>query len=181
MWMIVQGAYAVLAWSIAGRAVVKISTIAGVMDGGVVEATRALRRRGLSADVLVTGEMHPAIAAVFVADRDGDSASDRADGLLSECAPPINGMRGMATIGTTLGLLAAIATLRSSTVGGEALAAKAFSSALMGIATAIPLWTAIAIAGRHMKRVSARVHALAVALDAEPSARGPVGSESGDE
>lgn len=179
--MIVQGVYALLAWSVAGRAVVRISAIAGVMDGGVVEATRALRRRGATVDVLVTDEMHPAIAAVLVADRDGESASDRADALLGDCAPPTNAMRGMATIGTTLGLLAAIATLRSSTLAGEALAAKAFGSALMGIATAIPLWTAIAIAGRQMKRVSSRVHALAVALDAEPSARGPKGSESGDE
>ncbi|MFO0557230.1 MAG: hypothetical protein U0269_04375 [Polyangiales bacterium] len=179
--MIVQGVYALLAWSIAGRAVVRISTIAGVMEGGVVEATRALRRRGLTVDVLVTDEMHPAIAAVLTADRDGESASDRADALLGDCAPPTNAMRGLATIGTTLGLLAAIATLRSSTLAGEALAAKAFGSALMGIATAIPLWTAIAIAGRHMKRVSSRVHALAVALDAEPSVRGPLESESGDE
>jgi len=178
--MIVQWAYALLAWSIAGRVVVRISTMAGVMDGGLVEATRALCRRGRSTDVLVTDELHPAIAAVLTAAQDVELASDRADALLSEYAPPTNAMRGMATIGTTLGLLAAIATLRSSTVGGEALAAKAFGSALLGIATAIPIWTAIAISGRQWKRIASKVHALADVLDAASSARKTLQEESGD-
>lgn len=179
--MIVQGVYALVAWWIAARAVVRMASLVGALDGGVLEAVRAVKRRGRSVAELATGEMHEALVPLFTAERDGELASDRADELLTDCAPPTNAMRGMATIGTTLGLLAAIATLRGAAGGGAALAAKAFGSALMGIATAIPLWTALAIAGRHMKRVSAKVHRLAVELESEPSSAGPAESEGDDD
>ncbi len=180
MWLVLQGVYALVAWSIAVRAVARSAAISGALDAPVVEAARALRARGEGYAALSTEAMHPAIAWVLGAEADGELASDRADEMVSECAPPSRALRGMATIGTSLGLLGAIATLRGIVGGGGASAARAFESALLGFVTAIPLWTALAVAGQRMRRVSVQLHRLAEVVDGEPMVGASAGSEEPD-
>ncbi len=177
MWMIVQGAYALVAWSVAVRAVSRAAALAGAVDGGVVEAVRAARRAGRSTQQLASDQMHPALVSVLSAETDGELGSDRADEVRMDYAVPVSALRGMATIGTSLGLLAAIATLRSSTGGGEAVAARAFGSALLGFATAVPMWSALALAGRHARYASKQLHRLALALEEDPSDGGRAQSQ----
>jgi hypothetical protein len=160
MWLIVQGTYALFAWWWAARVVARAATLAGALDPQVLAAVRALVRRGRvdACDGLAERVGVSAITEVLCAHREGDEPIDRLDGVLAREAPPHRALRGLATIGTMLGLLAAIATLRGGGSGTRAL-----ESALMGFSTAIPLWTAVGLSVSRWRRASRALEKLAAA------------------
>jgi len=91
----------------------------------------------------------------------GESSDAERVGLLDDVVdslrPPIRLLRGLATAGTTAGLLAAIATLRRALGVGtqgalEAAAARGLDCAVTGFLTALPLWTAIALCRQNFRR-----------------------------
>ncbi|MBL8678357.1 MAG: hypothetical protein JNK05_04285 [Myxococcales bacterium] len=173
MWSVVQGLYAVVAWSIAVRAVARTSALLGALDPALISQAKSLVRRGDrgGATALVERAGHPALVFVVEAEKDDEDVLDRVDVVGLEYGPPTRGLRGMATIGTSLGLLAAIATILTSVASPSRGAAQAFERALMGFVTAIPLWTAATIAGQQMRRVRKSLDRFGLALagdDAEP-------------
>lgn len=182
MWSVVQGAYAIVAWFFAVRAVAKTSALLGALDPALVSRARQLSRSGDRDGVrsVVENAGHPALAFVVQAESEGEDPLDRVDIVALEYGPPTRGLRGMATIGTSLGLLAAIATILTSVSAPSRGAAMAFERALMGFVTAIPLWTAATIAGQQMRRVRKSLDRFGLALagdDGEPRTGGLDASE----
>ena len=179
MWLWLQGAYALAAWAYSVRVVARVASLAGAIDGGVIEAVRALRQRGEGLDALIAcDELHPDVQWVLRAGREDELATDRMELVLAKTAPPSLTLRGLATIGTSLGLLGAIVTLRG-VIGGGGGAAKAFESALLGFVTAIPVWSALALAGQRSRRTARQCERLAELLDVDPSADTLAESEPG--
>lgn len=177
MWLWLQGVYALAAWAYSVRVVARVASLAGAIDGGVIEAVRALRRQGEGLDALIASdELHPDVQWVLCAAREGELATDRMEWVLARTAPPSLALRGLATIGTSLGLLGAIVTLRG-VIGGGGGAARAFESALLGFVTAIPVWSALALAAQRSRRTARQCERLAELLDLDPSADASVGSE----
>jgi hypothetical protein len=181
MWLILQGAYALVAWSIAVRAVVRVSDLVGALDPALMRRVRALvaEGRGTECGALADRLENPTISLLLKGEDDED-AYERLDDALAMSAPPTKALRGMATIGTSFGLLAAIATLRFGMPSGATRAAgAAFESALLGFVTAVPLWTAIGVCGLRMKRCAVLLEKLAAARTGEePEPRGSTASGS---
>lgn len=185
MWLWLQGVYALAAWAYSVRVVARVSALAGALDGAVIDAVRALRRRGEGLDALLASdELHPDVQWILRANAEEELASDRAEVVLAKTAPPSLTLRGLATIGTSLGLLGAIVTLRG-VIGGGGGAARAFESALLGFVTAIPVWSALSLAAQRMRRTARQCERLAELLDLDPSveesSESEAGSSDGDE
>lgn len=179
MWLWLQGVYALAAWAYSVRVVARVASLAGAIDGGVLEAVRALRQRGEGLDALLASDaLHPDVRWVLRSAHEDELATDRVDAVLAKTAPPSLTLRGLATIGTSLGLLGAIVTLRG-VIGGGGGAARAFESALLGFVTAIPVWSALALAGQRTRRTARQCERLAELLDLDPSAEASAESEPG--
>jgi hypothetical protein len=174
LWFIAQGVYACAAWSFAARAVVRSADLAGVLASPLVSRARSWRgpearaRRRRIAQQLNS----PAVSLLMQEPlEEGEHFVDRLDDALGLAAPPSRAMRGMATIGTMFGLLAAIALLRGR-AGDARVAAAAFECALLGFVTAVPLWTAVGVCGARARRSALGLERLASALDGDGPAEG---------
>jgi|LNFM01.1.fsa_nt_gb hypothetical protein len=178
MWSAVQGVYALVAWTIATRAVTTTASLLGALEPTLISRVRQLVRsgNGAAAVSLVERAGHPALLSIAQATADGEEPLDRVDAVVLDYGPPTRALRGMATIGTSLGLLAAIATILGSVSSTSRGAAAAFERALMGFVTAIPLWTAATIAGQQMRRVRKSLERIGLAFSGEE-----LDQRSGDE
>ena len=156
MWIWIQATYAAIAWSVALRAVIRSARLNGQLDASLLKHVQKL-----------VGSKHEAQIEALCVELNSEAISEvirepvfsaedvfsRVKQAIAMSAPPTTAMRGMATIGTSLGLLAAIATMRSSfdTGGSQRAVAQAIECALLGFVTAIPLWTAIGVCAKHVK------------------------------
>ncbi len=121
------------------------------------------------------------LAALLDTDDHGASAEQLVDHAITAAraaAPPVRALRSLATIGTMLGLLCAVASLRSGIDANSAAdlgraASRALDSAVLGFVTALPCWTAAALCGRRARQTEIEMESVLLALSArepDPSA-----------
>lgn len=156
MWIWIQATYAIIAWSVALRAVIRSARINGQLEPALLKLVQKLVATKQEAQIEALCDELNAEAISEVIREPVLSAEDvfaRVKQAIAMSAPPTTAMRGMATIGTSLGLLGAIATMRSSfdTGASQGAVAQAIQCALLGFVTAIPLWTAIGVCAKHVK------------------------------
>ncbi len=156
MWLALQSVYAMVAWSIALRAVVRSARLSGLLDASVLKlCKRLLTAKHESSIKELCDQLGSAPLSEVL--RESVSPTEdvfaRVDRAVAMTAPPTTALRGLATIGTSLGFLGAIATMRASvdTGGAQRAMAQAIECALLGFVTAIPLWTAVTISGKHTR------------------------------
>lgn len=170
MWLWLQIVYALVAWSIAIRAVLRTAKLSGLLDVSLLKLVRGLARQKKDTEIAALCDDLNSSAVSEVLREPvtlGEDMGARVNQAIALSAPPSTAMRGMATIGTSLGFLGAIATMRTGVdVGGAQRAmARAIECALLGFVTAIPLWTAITVSSRHMKTVRTALDKLADARE----------------
>lgn len=169
MWLAVQAVFAVFAWGVAIRAVLRVADLAGVLiESKLVETTRALTKQGDHDGLRRLGQALDSAnlqAIVAVSESELLELDLRVNAAVDAVRPPLGALRGMATIGTSLGLLAVIVRLHHGLQIGSAGAAMmgVLDSAVLGFVTALPLWTAIGLVQPKMRRIVERLDALAEA------------------
>lgn len=154
-WLVAQTVFAAVAWYLSARAVVRVFAFAGYAGRPLAVTIQELRERGRGSEVHRLAELLDAapLEAFFDIDPDRLSAEElisRAQRVLAQVAPPIRLLRGLATVATTLGLLAAVASLRSGLEAGtvaamQTAATRALDSAVVGFVTGLPCWTAVGL------------------------------------
>lgn len=173
-----QVLFASAAWFVAAKAVLRAAQFTGE-TGAVLAATiRELRRTGREADVAQLGVVLTPSPIGGLLEDEGrcDSAEElvaEAERGLRAAAPPTRALRGLATIGTTFGLLAAVAALRtglsqSSGLALEQAAGRALDSAVLGFVTALPCWTAVGLCRTLARRAAVSLEPVLLALRAGP-------------
>jgi hypothetical protein len=176
-WLLAQCVFAAFAWTLAARAVHRVAFFGGYAGKGLAATIRELRVGGRASEVPKLAEQfgETPLTSLLQLDADRVSAEElvsTAQEILPAIAPPIRVLRGLATIGTTLGLLAAVATLRQALDVGaatamERAAAQAFDSAVAGFVTALPCWTAVALCRRRTWQTYAELDLVVLAMRAE--------------
>lgn len=182
LWLVLQVLYASVAWYFAARAVHRTAYFSGEVGEPLAATVRELRRVGRAADVARLGAaLEPSPAGVLLAD---DTEYVSAEELVAESertlaarTPPDRMLRGLATVGTTLGLLAAIAALRTGLNAGpgapfDRAVGNALDSAVAGFVTALPCWTAVGLCRTSVRRARRGLEQLVVAMRSDVPAAG---------
>jgi hypothetical protein len=182
-WLAAQFAYAAMAWYFAARVVAVAYRFGGTVGRELSRTVRELRRADRDPDIARLAEaLHPSpIASLLELTPETTSPIElvaEAERVSSNVAPPIRLLRSIATAGTMLGLLSAVATLRLSLDAGtatrmETTAKRAFDSAVVGFVTALPCWTAIALTRRRARETYSDLERIVLAMRAERSRPGP--------
>ena len=180
MWLWIQATYAVLAWGVALRAVIRSARINGQLDPSLLTHVQKLVSRQQESQIeALCIELNSEAISEVIRERvfGAEDVFARVKQAVAMSAPPTTAMRGMATIGTSLGLLGAIATMRSSfdTGASQAAVAQAIECALLGFVTAIPLWTAIGVCAKHVKPARIALDKLAAIREDLPDAESSEG------
>lgn len=182
--LVAQILYASIAWWFCARSVWRTETFAASSGRNLAGTLRELRAACRDTDIARLPGLLNAEALATLLDADG--RRDSAERMVSDAssvsrmaAPPVRVLRSLATMGTMLGLLCAVANLRAgldaSSAGQLGLAAsRALDSAVAGFVTALPCWTAAALCGRRARRTEIELELVLLALTAtnpDPSAR----------
>lgn len=174
-WITMQLSYAAVSWSISAGAVYRAAFNAGTAGPGLEAAIESLTARPdrESAVASFAGALGEGpVRALLDGGYDDSSAEQwalRVDRAQADYAVAVRTLRGLATMGTTLGLLAAIATMRAGLEAPHAEAVRtvanaAFDSAVLGFVSALPCWAALALARTHDRRTYQSLGRAAVAL-----------------
>jgi hypothetical protein len=177
LWLTAQIAFASVAWYIAARAVFQANLVGSLAGRDLAALVRDLRRAGRGSEVRRLAEaLTPApLEGLLELDADRVSAEDlvaSAQSVLDAARPPAKLLRTLATVGTSLGLLAAVATLRVALQGQSAavmtqVASRAFESAVLGFVTALPCWTAAALCRQRLLQLYRELDGVLLAMRAE--------------
>lgn len=173
-WLLVQGLFAAVAWGFSARSVVRSSRSAGSVQPALADALHEIAQRPTAEGDLA--RFAQALGGPVQTLLDGPSTeadpeqwalrAQRAYGLEQT---PVRALRGLATMGTTLGLLAAVATLRAgleapNSDAVRSVATAAFDSAVLGFVTALPCWSALAASRLYDRRTWQGLDRAVVAL-----------------